>query len=183
MRGILALVVLVLMTACAAPGRQSTRLTADDLEATTTEIAARLGASAFMASRGPESPRMVVAVQKVENLTSDLIPEREQWWMIQRVRDSAPLLALSRQRNIRFVIPVEHLREGEARGTLPENFASSRAPTHEMTATFRSATRAAAMARTEVYVVDYRITDLGTGELVFNETFSFKRQAMGRSYD
>ncbi|MBK9187899.1 MAG: hypothetical protein IPM33_02985 [Phycisphaerales bacterium] len=174
---------LLILPACGAPGRQSTRLTAEDLEATTTEIAARLSASAFMASRGPDSPRMVIAVHKVENLTSDVIPEREQWWMIQRVRDSAPLLALSRQRNIRMVMPAEHLREGEARGALPEDFAAQRDPTHEMTATFRSATRAASLARTEVYLVDYRITDLGTGELVFNETFSFKRQAFGRSFD
>jgi hypothetical protein len=31
--------------------------------------------------------------------------------------------------------------------------------------------------------VDYRVTNLSSGELVWSETFEFKRVAKGRSYD
>ena len=68
--------------------------------------------------RQTHSAQMVIAIQKVENLPTDLLPERDRWWMMQRVRASQPILALSRDRNIRFVIPAEHLREGSVRGPL-----------------------------------------------------------------
>src|SRR5947209_6180918 len=54
---------------------------------------------------------------------------------------------------------------------------------HEMDATFRSATRSKGKDRTEAYLVEYRITTLATGELVWDESFEFKRVATGLSYD
>jgi hypothetical protein len=126
---------------------------------------------------------MIVAIHKVENLTSDIIPEGDRWWMMQRVRASQPILTLSRDKNLRFVIPAEHLQAGIDRGNLEDDFAKDRKPTHEMSATFLSATRAAGKHRTDAYLCEYRITDLASGSLVWTEIFEFKRAAFGKGYD
>jgi hypothetical protein len=170
------------LASCSAPPR-TTVLTTGDLDTTATEMAAKLSASKFLADRTPDSPRMVVAISKVENLSSDIITEGEQWMLMNKVRDSLPIVELGKQRNLAFVIPAEHLKAGQARGTLDAEFAKGRKPTHTMDATFRSATRSQGQDRTEAYLVEYRITELASGELVWDESFEFKRVAKGLSYD
>jgi hypothetical protein len=177
------LTTLLAIGGCATAPAKTTSLSMSDLEATCAEIAAKLRASDFLNGRGPDSPRMVVAINKVENLTSDVIPSSEQWWLMQRVRDSIGIQTLSRERNVRFVIPAKFLREAQRKGTLAEDAALERSPTHEMTATFRTATRTAKLDRTDAYLCEYRITDLSDGTLEWSETFEFKRTAFGRSYD
>jgi len=178
-----ALMAMLAMGGCATAQAKTTSLTMSDLEATCAEIASKLRASDFLKGRGPDSPRMVVAINKVENLTSDVIPSSEQWWLMQRVRDSIGIQTLSNERNVRFVIPAKFLRDAQRTGALPEDAALERAPTHEMTATFRTATRTAKLDRTDAYLCEYRITDLGDGTLEWSDSFEFKRTAFGRSYD
>lgn len=169
------------LSGCSTPARAST-LTGDDLVVTTDQMASRLAASEFLGTRTPDSPPIVVAIDKVQNLTSDLIPEGQQWWMMARVRDQLNTNTLRRDRNVRFVIPQQFLREGMERGNFEEGVAQ-RAPTHEMAATFRSATRFAKAARTDAYMCEYRITDITTGELQWTGEFEFKRAAFGKAYD
>lgn len=166
-----------------APGRaSSTRLTADDLQQITAEMAARLRTSEFLAGRTPESPPIAVAIQRVTNLSSDLIPVSEQWWLMERVRSSLPIVELGRARSFVFLIPAERLEELRALG-FEAGVGSERAPTHVMDAVFRSVTRSAAAHRTDLYVCEYRITDLASGELAWADSFEFKRAAFGRSWD
>lgn len=179
----LLLVAMFALGGCAAAHGKTTTLSASDLEATSAEIAAKLRASDFLKDRGPGSPRMVIAINKVENLTSDLLPSSEQWWLMQRVRDSIGIQTLSRDRNVKFVIPAKFLRDAQRKGTLPEDAALERSPTHEMSATFRTATRTAKLDRTDSYQCEYRITDLSDGTLEWSDSFEFKRTAFGRSYD
>lgn len=167
---------------CAAPAR-STAITVGDIQETAAEMAAKLRASDFLKERGPGSPRMVIAIQKVENLTMDLIPEADRWYLMDKVRSSFSLTELSKEKNIAFVIPAEKLRAARERGTLDETFAAERSPTHEMTATLRSVTRTAGQARTDLYLCEYRITDLADGALEWSDAFEFKRAALGRAYD
>src|SRR5689334_9344693 len=75
------IVPILFIASCAGPAR-STALTMGDLEATTAAMAAKLSASPLLAERNAHSPRMVIAISKVENLSSDLIPEGEQWWLM-----------------------------------------------------------------------------------------------------
>jgi hypothetical protein len=178
----LLLLPLPLLTACSS-GPKTTVLTTGDLDATTADMAAKLASSKFLAARNAESPKMTIAISKVENLSSDIISEGEEWMLVQKVRDSLALVELGKQRNIAFVIPAEHLKAGQARGNLDADFAKGRKPTHEMDATFRSATRSKGTDRTDAYLVEYRITTLATGELVWDESFEFKRVAKGLSYD
>jgi hypothetical protein len=171
------------LAGCASTGPKSTVLTASDLDTTTAVMAQKLSDSRLLAERTPDSPKMTIAISKVQNLTSDIITEGEQWSLMEKVRGSLPIVELGKQKNLTFVIPAEHLRSAQAKGTLPTDFASGRKPTHEMDATFRSATRSGGLDRTDAYLVEYRITDLASGELVWDETFEFKRVARGLSYD
>lgn len=171
------------VTGCATAQAKTTRLTVDDLEFTANELADKLRGSAFLANRSPSSPPMVVTVSKVENLSSDIIPEAEQWWLIHRLRNAQSVRTLSRDRNITFVIPIERLKAGRETEVFDDATAAGRAPTHEMTATFRSATRTAGVHRTDVYLCDLRITDLSDATLDFSDGVEFKRAAVGKSYD
>jgi hypothetical protein len=168
---------------CANYSQRSTRLTADDLAFTAGELAARLGASDVLRERGPDAPPMVIAINRVENLTTDIIPAGEQWYVMARVRDAQAIRDLRERHGVSFVIPQEQLLRAREVGTLPDNFADARRPTHEMSATFRSARRVAGLNRTDGYLCDLRITGLDTGEVIFTDTVEFKRAAFGRAYD
>lgn len=167
---------------CASPKPKSSRLAVDDIAHAARELAARLTESDFLQGRSPESERIVVAISKVENLTADIIPEPDRWYMMVKVRDSASIDALRRLRNIVFVVPREHLGES-VETEFDRAFASGRRPTHEMTATFRGAVRAAGRDRTDAYLCELRITSLDTRELAWTGIVEFKKTAFGRAYD
>lgn len=171
-------------TGCAsAPGGpSSTRLTADDLQEITAQMAAKLRDSEFLGSRSPESEPITVAIQRVTNMSSDMIPQSEQWWLMERVRNSLPIVELGKQRNFAFLIPAERIEELRQLGFEP-GLLSERRPTHVMNAVFRSVTRSGGAARTDLYMCEYRITGLDTGELAWADSFEFKRAAFGRSWD
>ena len=171
-----------LLAACAAPPQSST-LTVEDLEETTAQMASQLGSSDFLKERTPDSPPIVVAIDKVQNLTSDLIPEGQQWFLISRVRDQLDVGTLRKTRNIRFVIPKEFLDKAKIAGTIESDAGMQRAPTHQMSATFRSVTRSKGKDRTDAYLCEYRITEIGSGALAWTGEFAFKRTAFGRAYD
>ncbi len=166
-----------------APAPKTSTLTTDDLVETTNQMAEQLRASDFLAERAADSPQVVIALNKVTNLTSDLIPESQQWWMMARVRDQLSVSTMAREKNVRFVIPQQFLAKAKEAATVPQGFAAERDPTHVMAATFLSATREAGKARTDVYLCEYRITSLDTGELAWTGRYEFKREAFGRAYD
>src|SRR5262245_45814108 len=98
---------------CASPPRTTT-LTNDDMSAVVGDMAQKLHKELF-AGRTPDSPPMRIAIQHVENLTSDIIPMNEQWQIMARIRDSQPIVELSQACNVRFVIPAEYLAESRTK--------------------------------------------------------------------
>jgi len=167
---------------CATTPRSST-LSVDDIEFTATELTHKLADSDWLRGRSAESPRVVVAIQKVENLSTDLIPEPDRWYMMARLRASRPVETYRRLYNVAFVIPAEHLRDSSMQSEAERELGTGRKPTHELTATFRSATRTAARDRTDAYLCECRVTDLATGELCWADIVEFKKAAFGKSYD
>lgn len=166
---------------CAAPPT-STRLEVQDIEYTASELSSRLSESDWLRDRTPDSPRVVVAITKVENLSSDVIPEADRWYIMTRLRQTQGVEQLRRLRNIVFVVPLEHLGGAQA-SEADRDVAEGRRPTHEMSATFRSSTRAAGLDRTDAYLCELRITDLTTRELAWTGIVEFKKVAHGKSYD
>lgn len=158
-------------------------MTVDDLDFGTAEVSQKLLDSDFLASRNPGSTPIVVAVSRVTNLTSDVVPESEQWLWIQRVRTHALQSGLSREKQIWFVIPKQFEEEGKATDEIEGGAFASRSPTHEMTAALYSLTRSGQLHRTDAYICEFRITDIATGNLAWTDEVDFKRAARGRSYN
>ncbi len=173
---------LVGVSGCAAPAPRSTSLTSDDLVVTASELAAKLTSSDWLRQRSEDSPRAVVVVSRVQNLSNDLLSQGEQWYVITRVRDSLPIADLRRSKALAFVIPSDRVAVGTLSNN-PQGYTGRSDATHEMTATFRSARRAAGLHATEGYDCEFRITALDTGEVVFADSVAFKRVAVGKSYD
>jgi hypothetical protein len=187
---ILCLLPMLVPAGCASsrPGdpRHSTRLTVEDIEAMAAAMADSLARSDALAARTPDSERWVISIDKVLNLSSDVMTESEQWAIIAKVRGSLPIQALARQKNVVFVMPperVEALKDELADETFTQPIGSERHPTHTMTATFRSVTRADAEHRTELYYCEFELLDLGGGPPVWADRFEYKRQARGHIWD
>jgi hypothetical protein len=172
----------LLVSGCAA-ARQSTALTLDDMEVTAAELKTKLLDSNFMKGRGPDSPPIVIAIQKPQNLSRDIIPESEEWMLMQRIRQAAPIHELRQQKAIMFVIPAEQVSSGIDKGAFYQGDMDQRKPTHVMTATIRSATRQAQQHRTDLYQMELVIVELAGGEVVFQNSVEFKRVATGKAYD
>lgn len=185
------LAIISLLLALAAPScapatrtsGESTSITSADLTEITTEITEQLKASSFLANRTPQSPPLTITLRKVVNYTSDVLRDNDRWYLMYRVLDSFSIQELSRERNIRIVIPVERLDELKVNVPEAERAASLRAPTHVMEAIFRSVTASTGGARTDAYYCQYRISDLSTGEVIWTGSFDFKRAAVGKAYN
>ena len=171
-----------LLQACAGPPR-TTKVTMRDLDDMATIVALNLRNSDWMTSRDSTSEQVVVAMDKVENLTDDIIPSGEQWAIMTKIRTNANMVRIGREKAISFVIPKEFLIHAQQSGNIDNTFADLRSPTHEMSATLRNTTRSIKDARTDVYICEFRITALATGELKWLDTFELKRQAFGLTFD
>ncbi len=177
---VIAICLMAVIAGCSPP--RSTLMSTDDIEAMTAEMSAELQNDLF-ADRGPDSPPMRIAIHKVQNLTTDIIPENQQWAIMARVRDAQPIVALSRERNVRFVIPAEYLQESRLKADSEPGFGANRKPTHTMSAKFRSIMRSAVKHRTDLYSCEFQITTLDTGEIVWVGLYEFKKTAVGKAYD
>ena len=183
-----ALLIAGCLLSCGPRKSVSTRLTADDFYVTEQKIRQDLASSSFLANRGPDSEPMVIVVNKVENLTSDIITEAEQWMAVQRVIDSLPVQELRQTKNIRIILPrerYEQLRDDIGHSDQPTDNLN---PTHLMYAQFESSTRAARSkemtdSRTEYYYLAYRITDIQGREIGWSSSFEFQREASGTVID
>lgn len=162
---------------------KTTQLQTRDFQDISTEIAASLQSSEFIRERTPESPPMTIAIQKIDNLTTDILSEGEKWFLMDRVMNSDVMSTLRRQRNIRFVVPAERLDGFAERQQWAGPIAPDRRPTHVMTATMRSVTRAQGFDRTDLYSAQYSITRVETGETAWRGEYLLKRAATGRSYN
>jgi hypothetical protein len=190
--------VLALFSLCGCAGGKSTRLTAEDLSSVASDIGQKLAASEFIQARDASSERMTIALNRAENLTDDLVPHRELWYLMSSVRDNAGLVELGKAKNFALVIPAERLAGNDNRAAISEqsvmlgegNVATNRKPTHTIEATLRNAVRtstqqarAAGFARSDIYLADFRLQALNSGELVWSDSVEIKRQAFGRSFD
>jgi hypothetical protein len=159
-------------------------MTVDDMEEMGAQMAASLAKSDAMKSRQPDSPMWVITIQKVQNLSSDVMTDGEQWGVMARLQSSLPIRALWDDKNIRMVVPAERLgslgKQTRAEFNQP---VVRRQPTHVMNATFRSATRADSKNRTESYFCLFEIIDLKTAVPVWIDKFEYKRAAIGHIWD
>jgi hypothetical protein len=140
--------------------------------------------SQFISSRNAASPPIVLSVQKVENLTSDVITESEQWaMMVEIANDVFVRSPLGRNANIKLIVPRERLTLARRRGVVPAFDSADALPTHIMTATFRSVTRDEQAQRFDEYFCEYEISELQSREIVWSDRVKLTRKAFGRAYN
>lgn len=174
--------------AASAPGPRTTRLSGADLSETAAAMAQSLAESGVITGRSPQSPRWVVSIDRVENLSSDVLSESDKWSLMARLRSSFPIHAMRQQRNITFVIPAQRLAMLEASGyrdELTEAPLQRTQPTHSITAVLRSITRVdpSGKGRVDAYAAQFTMYDLSTQEAVWTDTFELKRLASGHIWD
>ena len=173
---------------CASEPQRSTRLTDSDLDQVVLRVAESLRASELLAGRTGASPRMVVVVNRVQNLTDDVIPIDEQWMLVARLQGSLPVRGLADDKNVRFVIPPERVELLRGAGYDVDGGGASE-PTHVMTATFLSARRSGrggqrvTDVRSNYYYLEYALYGLDGRELLWTDRFEFKREAVGLVID
>lgn len=168
---------------------QSTRLTASDFDLTIEKMVQSLAASDFLKNRGPDSPQAWVVINKVENLTSDIIPVPEQWMLVARLQSAVPVKQLADTKNVRFQItPERHAMLRQAGYT--DELITPPIVTHTLEAVFMSAPRAARngqggqlTARSDFYYLEYSLLELESREVVWTDTFEIKREAKGLAID
>ncbi len=178
---------LSLLCSCATTKPQSTRMTAEDFTEMSEAMAQSLARSDALRDRTPASESWVISIDRVQNLTKDIITESERWYVIQRLRSSLPIRAMSQQKNIVFVIPRERLDAIRNNPNIDVSddpaFGDRRTPTHQMTAKFIGSERADATHRTDTYYCEFEMMNLATGVPEWTDRFEYKRQATGHVWD
>jgi hypothetical protein len=180
------LLMMMVLAGCHTP--QSSRIQVDDYVEMASAMAQSLRQSEAFAERSAESEPWIVSFDKVLNLSSEIMPQGEQWGVVALVRGAQPIDSLWNDKRVAFVIPAQYAID--RRGTMDveranKGFGSERGVTHTITATFRSVTRVdeAGEGRTDVYACEFQMLDLNTNQSVWIDTFEFKRIAKGSVRD
>jgi hypothetical protein len=179
----LAACMLIMAGGCASKAPRSTRLASADLIEASAAMAAQLASSDWLTDRTPADLTFVITIDRVENLSSDVIPEHEQWFIVDRLRSQLPMQSLASDRALRFVIPAAKLASLQRVAPELADVGWEREPTHRMSGTFRSVTRTGRGGRTDLYQLDFEILDLTNGAHVWSGQYEIKRLAYGRSWD
>jgi len=169
-RGLAALLAVTLLAACASTPR-STRMTVADFNDMAEDMAQSLLRSPAVAARSPGSEPWLIAIDRVVNLTEDVMTADEQWAILAMLRGSTSIVNLRHVKNMRFV---------EQRSAMPD---LPGGVTHTMTAMFRNVARTATDARADYYYCEFQLLDLRTGEPMWQDKFEFKRAAEGNLWD
>jgi len=174
--------VLALSGCGSAPRAHTTFLNSVDLTDMTDRMAESFAGDELMTQRSPRSEPWVVSMDRVHNLTNQIIPEREKWLYLARLRALLQGSEMARQRNITWVIPPERWPMVQAElGDAPPEL--RRAPTHELTAEFGALTSTSARGRSDAYLCEYQLVDLHSGQIVWSGRWEAKRSVAGKTYD
>jgi hypothetical protein len=173
---------LLLLTGCGGPTANTTFLNSVDLVAMTDHMAESFAADDVMGKRTPRDSPWVVSIDRVHNLTNQIIPEREKWLYVARLRAQLQQSDIARQRNIIWVIPPERwpMVQQELGDAPPE---LRRRPTHELTAEFGSLTNTSGKGRTDAYLCEYQLVDMNSAQIVWSDKWEVKRSISGKTYD
>lgn len=179
----------LLLAACSTP--KSSRIQIGDFEAATAEMVNSLSASDFLAQRGPDSPAVVIVINKVENLTYDVITPAEQWMLMAKLEAAQPVQSLRARKNVRFMLPPEEYAMLKKEGIAVTPPVNPPPATHVMSAVFRSSPRLVRDAdannlvkrRQDYYLLQYTLTNIQTRQVEWSDKFEFKREAVGLAID
>lgn len=160
------------LTGCAAPRVVTTQLTSTDVVKMTDSMTASFTADELISSRSPESDQWVFSIDRVRNLTEHPMTMQQRWATMARLRSRLAQTDFSRERNIVWILPPD-LWQQYARDSY-DPAAQRRLPTHSLHATFYSDTSSSLAGRSDAYLCAFTLTDLATGQIVWEDRFEVK---------
>ncbi len=178
--------VLVLATGgcLSAPEVRTTFLGSVDLIDMTYQMAMSFAQDPHLSQRTPEDDPWVVSVYRVTNHTNQIMPQREKWLYIGRLRAMLSQSDVASRYDLIWVIPPERWgMVAEELGVSEEPYGLRMDPTHLLSAEFHALTNTSGAGRSDTYLCSYHLTDIRTGLIVWEDTWEVKRARAGRTYD
>jgi hypothetical protein len=175
--------VCVTLGACGgAPKVRTTFLTSVDLVEMTDRMAQSFAQDQVIGSRTSQSRPWVISIDRIHNFTNQIIPERQKWLYIGRLRGALAQSDIARSRNIIWIVPPgQWARLQEELGDEPPELRMK--PTHSLTGQFDALTNTSGQGRSDTYLCSYFLFDLTTGVEVWRDKWEVKRSISGRTYD
>lgn len=173
------------LAGCGGPPKpRTTFLQSVDLVAMTDQMSATFAQDNVISRRSADDQPWVISIDRVHNHTNQIIPDREKWLYIARLRALLAQSEIGKNRNIIWVMPPE--RWAAVQEELHDAHEPSELrlpPTHQLTADFYTLTTSTGAGRADTYHCAYVLFDLKTGEEVWRGDWEVKRAVTGRTYD
>lgn len=173
-----------------AQASRSTRLVDADLTQAVLDLREQLADSRFLAERSADSPEARLVLRRVENLSTDRIPQAEQWSLAARVIGDPGLRDLLRAKHVTVQLPPEKVALLERAGLDFPDLEPESWPTHLLSSQIASGTRAGstqggrdADIRKEYYLITFVIEDLQQREVLWQGAAELAREAEGTVID
>lgn len=167
-----------------APKVQTTFLRSVDLIAMTDRMAQSVARDPVISTRRDSDSPWVISMYRVVNHTNQIIPDREKWLYLARLRALLAQSDLSRRCSIIWIIPPERwAMVAEELGVSQEPHGLRMNPTHLLTAEFHALTNTSGRGRSDAYLCNYQLVDLASGRLVWEDKWEVKRDITGKTYD
>lgn len=129
-------------------------------------------------------------IRRVENLSTDRIPEAEQWALVSRVLSAPAMQDTLRAKNITVQLPPEKVRLLENGGLTFGELGPESWPTHMLESQIASATRAGSAAggrdadvRKEYYLLSFVIEEIQSRTLLWQGDTQVAREVRGSVID
>ena len=178
--GALAVIASVAALGCSAPAARTTFLRSVDLVDMTDQMAQSFAADPVIGRRTPADDPWVVSIAPVANQTNQIIPAREKWLYVVRLRSLLARSDLAYRRHLVWVIPPE---QWPLAGDELDDPGPRTRPTHVLAAEFQTLTNTSGAGRSDMYVCSFQLTNPATGRLVWEDWWEVKRATSGLTYD
>jgi hypothetical protein len=166
------------------PKIKTTFLRSVDLVDMTDRMAQSFAGNDVITARDAHDEPWIVSFYRIVNHTNQIIPEREKWLYIARLRAQLAQSRIADQRRIIWIIPPERwAMVAEELDVSEEPYGLRMNPTHLLTAEFNTLTTTSGRGRSDTYVCSYQLIDLRTGVITWEDAWEVKRQAVGVTYD
>jgi hypothetical protein len=176
----------VLAGGCAAapPVPRTTFLRSVDLIDMTDRMAMSFAGDEVIGRRLPGDEPWVISIHRVANHTNQVIPEREKWLYVARLRSLLAASGLAAERSIIWVMPPDRWEVvADELGAAAEPAGLRQRPTHLLTAEFHALTTTSGRGRADAYVCSYQLVDLAGGTITWEDSWEVKRAVRGLTYD
>ena len=175
------------LAGCGGPPRVNTPfLQSVDLLEMTDRMAESFTASEVISSRPDDASPWVISIYRVINHTNQLIPDREKWLYVGRLRAMLARTDVSQKHALIWIVPPERWPQiAEAMNADPAHEPPNlrMEPTHVLTAQFNALTSTSAQGRSDAYLCAFELLDLSTGSIVWIDSWEVKRAVSGLTYD